>query len=121
MGRRKTLRLVAKHADIWHTYTVGDELQRKLDVLAGHCAAVDRPFDEIEISGHIPTGGSTDREPGALRARAEQLRALGVTLVQVAVNGPDYDLTPLEHLDRVARRGERVLSQPATVLRRWHG
>jgi probable F420-dependent oxidoreductase len=97
-GERKTLRLVAKHADIWHTYSVGDELQRKLDVLAGHCAAVDRPFDEIEISGHIPTGGSASVEPGALRARAEQLRVLGVTLVQVAVNGPDYDLTSLEHL-----------------------
>jgi probable F420-dependent oxidoreductase len=97
-GERKTLRLVAKHADIWHTYAEGDDLQRKLDVLAGHCAAVDRPFDEIEVSGHVPTGGSADRESAALRARAERLRALGVTLLSVAVNGPDYDLTPLEHL-----------------------
>src|SRR5688500_10780264 len=55
-GERKTLRLVAQHADIWHTFAQGDELRHKLDVLAGHCAAVDRPFDEIELSVHVATG-----------------------------------------------------------------
>jgi probable F420-dependent oxidoreductase len=97
-GERKTLRLVARHADIWHTFAEGDELQHKLDVLAGHCAAVDRPFDEIELSVHVPTGGPGDREPAALRTRAERLRALGATLFSIGVTGPGYDLGPAEHL-----------------------
>jgi probable F420-dependent oxidoreductase len=97
-GERKTLRLVAEHADIWHTFAEGDELQHKRDVLAGHCAALDRPFDEIELSVNVATGGAGDREPEALRARAERLRALGATLFSIGVTGPDYDLGPAEHL-----------------------
>ena len=97
-GERKTLRLVAQHADIWHTFAQGDELRHKLDVLAGHCAAVDRPFDEIELSVHVATSGAGDRERAALRTRAEGLRALGATLFSIGVTGPDYDLSPAEHL-----------------------
>src|ERR1700759_5224392 len=39
-GERKTLRLVAQHADIWHSFSDLATLQRKLGILQGHCDAV---------------------------------------------------------------------------------
>jgi alkanesulfonate monooxygenase SsuD/methylene tetrahydromethanopterin reductase-like flavin-dependent oxidoreductase (luciferase family) len=41
-GERKTLRLMAEHADMANIIAGRDELPRKLDVLAGHCADVGR-------------------------------------------------------------------------------
>src|SRR6478609_6117422 len=35
-GEKKTLRLVAKHADIWHSFSDASTLERKLGVLAQH-------------------------------------------------------------------------------------
>jgi F420-dependent oxidoreductase-like protein len=46
-GEKKTLRLVAQYADACNLFP-GPELQRKLDVLRGHCADVGRDYDEIE-------------------------------------------------------------------------
>lgn len=47
-GEQLTLRVVAKHADMWnipgHSY---DEYKHKLEVLRGHCDAVGRDYDEI--------------------------------------------------------------------------
>ena len=50
MGEQRTLRLVAEYADACNlfSYVGTDEIRRKLDVLAGHCDAVGRDFDEIE-------------------------------------------------------------------------
>lgn len=49
-GERKTLRTVAKYADMWHVYTRPlDELRHKLDVLAEHCAAVGRDMGAVEL------------------------------------------------------------------------
>ena len=46
-GERKTLRLMAEHADMAN-FTAGfDELPRKLEVLAGHCADVGRDITTI--------------------------------------------------------------------------
>src|SRR5690606_29572297 len=36
-GERKTLRIVAEHADIWHSFADPDTLVRKLDVLRHWC------------------------------------------------------------------------------------
>lgn len=49
-GEKKTLRTVAKYADMWDTSTspVLDETRRKLDVLQMHCEAVGRDINEIE-------------------------------------------------------------------------
>src|ERR1700761_6807348 len=49
-GEKKTLRLVAKHADIWHSFGDAATLERKLGILRQHCADVGRDPGEIEVS-----------------------------------------------------------------------
>ncbi|WP_280519353.1 hypothetical protein [Winogradskya consettensis] len=49
-GEKKTLRLMAKHADIWHSFSDTATLERELGILAGHCADLGRDPAEIEIS-----------------------------------------------------------------------
>src|SRR5690242_20014483 len=49
-GEKKTLRLTAKHADIWHSFSDPETLERKLGILGQHCADIDRDPAEIEIS-----------------------------------------------------------------------
>jgi probable F420-dependent oxidoreductase len=36
-GEKKTLKIVARHADIWHSFSDADTLKRKLGILAEHC------------------------------------------------------------------------------------
>jgi F420-dependent oxidoreductase-like protein len=50
-GEQLTLRVVAKHADLWN-FVGGDveTFRHKVDVLRRHCDAVGRDFDEIELS-----------------------------------------------------------------------
>lgn len=50
-GEKRTLRIVAEHADIWNGFPLGvDAYAHKLDVLRGHCEAVGRPFEAIRLS-----------------------------------------------------------------------
>lgn len=99
-GEKKTLRLVAEHADVWHSFATADEYPAKSDVLAQHCAAVGRDPGDIERSTAV--GGETGRSSGveALTANAESLVGLGVTMLTVGSTGPDYDLTSAEALCR---------------------
>lgn len=90
-GERKTLRLVAQHADIWHSFTSAEEYPAKSDVLARHCADVGRDPDRIERSAAVKGGAE-------LLANAEALVGLGVTLLTVGCDGPDYDLRDAEAL-----------------------
>ena len=85
-GEKKTLRLVAKHADIWHSFGDAGTLERKLGILRQHCADVGRDPAEIEISVGVE---SDPEEVGA------GLRALGASLFTLEANGPDYDMGPL--------------------------
>ena len=85
-GERKTLRIVARHADIWHTFAEGDELARKTRVLAGHCAEAGR--DPAEIEHSVLVGGHPEDAGPPLRER-------GVTLFTIGAGGPDYDLAEL--------------------------
>jgi alkanesulfonate monooxygenase SsuD/methylene tetrahydromethanopterin reductase-like flavin-dependent oxidoreductase (luciferase family) len=47
-GERRTLRVVARHADLWNLSGTLDELRHKDEVLREHCAAVGRDEREIE-------------------------------------------------------------------------
>jgi probable F420-dependent oxidoreductase len=90
-GERKTLRLVAEHADVWHSFSSAEELPAKSDVLTKHCDAVGRDPATIERSASAGTGAE-------LISNAEALTGLGVTLLTVACGGPDYDLSDAETL-----------------------
>jgi probable F420-dependent oxidoreductase len=85
-GEKKTLRLVAKHADIWHSFGDVETLTRKAEILRQHCADVGRDPAEIEIS--IGVRGNPDE-------LGPQLLEAGASLFTVGAGGPDYDLSAL--------------------------
>ena len=82
-GEKKTLRIVAQHADIWHSFTPADDLPRKLGILAEHGAAVGRDTSQIEISNELRNRDEAD---------AQALLEGGVTLFTLGISGPDYPL-----------------------------
>ena len=82
-GEKKTLRIVAEHADIWHSFSDAPTLERKLGVLAEHGRAVGRDTREIETS--VELRNRSMRE-------ADELRALGASLFTLGITGPSYDL-----------------------------
>jgi probable F420-dependent oxidoreductase len=90
-GERKTLRIVAEHADIWHSFSDTDTLVRKLGVLETWCAEVGRDPQEIELSTHVGAIGGQAFDPEVLDAQVE----LGVRVFEISTSGPDY---PLEHI-----------------------
>jgi F420-dependent oxidoreductase-like protein len=49
-GERRTLRLVARHADACNLFGDPDTVRHKLDVLRSHCDAVDRDPSDIEVT-----------------------------------------------------------------------
>jgi len=95
-GPRKTLRLTAEYADIWHSFTPADEFPAKLEILRRHCADVGRDPATIELSAAVEPGKNSS---GPVES-AEALVGLGVTLLTVGCDGPDYDLGAAEALCR---------------------
>jgi probable F420-dependent oxidoreductase len=87
-GEQKTLRLVARHADIWHSFSDLYTLKRKSAILDRHCAELGRDSSEIERSVATPNGDPAEVGP--------QLIEAGARLFTVAAGGPDYDLAKLE-------------------------
>lgn len=101
-GEKKTLRLVAQYAQACNLFASPD-LERKLDVLRGHCEAVGRDYDEIEKTVLVPLDPGPDGENvDALLERLRGLAALGVTHAHGSVPRV-FDIRPLELL------GERVV------------
>jgi probable F420-dependent oxidoreductase len=83
-GEKKTLRLVAQHADIWHSFSDVETLKRKSEILKKHCADVGRNPDEIVRSVGVGRGDPKVAGPELLDA--------GAGLLTVGLGGPDYDL-----------------------------
>ncbi len=101
-GEKKTLRIVAEHADIWHSFSGPEALERKLGILREHCAAVGRDPSEIELSTGIMTrSGGRANDGGRIDpAVLERQYELGVRLFQTDTDGPDHDLTAVRELLR---------------------
>jgi F420-dependent oxidoreductase-like protein len=71
-GERRTLRIVAEHADIWHT-SFGDDdgYRHKLDVLARHCADVGR--DPADVRKSVTFRAVLDEDERAAQERAREI------------------------------------------------
>jgi alkanesulfonate monooxygenase len=107
-GERKTLRLVAKYAQACNLFA-GPELERKFDVLRGHCADLGRDYDEIEKTVMMPFDVGADGENvDAILSQLEEMAKLGVQHVHGRVTDVEQ-ITPLEII------GERIIPVAATL------
>ena len=98
-GERKTLRIVAEHADIWHGFGDAETIAHKHAVLDQWCARLGREPAEIERSAGVsPKPGRFPEDVEDYAASAEELYAVGTRLFTVGLNGPDYDLGPVRDL-----------------------
>jgi probable F420-dependent oxidoreductase len=91
-GEKRTLRLVAEHADIWHAFHDPATVRHKLSVLRKHCTDVGRDPAHIEVATSV--SGLAAHE-GAPEEMGSELYGLGVSLFIVGAGGPDFDLDPL--------------------------
>ncbi|MBG6239914.1 putative F420-dependent oxidoreductase [Mycetocola sp. CAN_C7] len=82
-GVKKTLRIVAEHADIWHSFSSPEILTEKLEILGQHGENVGRDVSEIEVSTELK---------GRDEATADRLLELGTTMFTLGISGPDHDL-----------------------------
>jgi probable F420-dependent oxidoreductase len=82
-GERKTLKLTAQYATIWHGFGDAATHAHKKEVLDGWCGEVGREPESIERSAGVSDA------PDQV---ADAFRAAGVTLFTIGINGPDYDL-----------------------------
>lgn len=96
-GERKTLRIVAEHADIWHGFGDAATVGHKHQVLDQWCVKAGRDPRDIERSSGV--------SPSDPSGSAESLYAVGTRLFTYGVTGPSYDLSPLR--DLIAWRDER--------------
>jgi probable F420-dependent oxidoreductase len=87
-GEKVTLRIVAEHADIWHSFGDPQTMKGKSEVLDDWCAQVGRDPAEIERSTTIVRLDGTIRNP-------DEYLDLGFTDFVVSIQGPDWDLEPL--------------------------
>jgi F420-dependent oxidoreductase-like protein len=96
-GERRTLRLVAQHADACNLFGDAATVRHKREVLAGHCAAVGRDPAEVEV-----TQLSTVAWDGGLTAQDHigRFRELAEAGVQRAI--VSLDLTDDDALERMA-------------------
>lgn len=103
-GERKTLRLVAQHADACNVFGRSPEFVRtKLGVLREHCERLGRPYDEIEKT--VLTSIDPDaEEPSATVERFAALIDAGAEHVIFSVRG-------VADTSRLERIGSEVLPQ----------
>jgi alkanesulfonate monooxygenase SsuD/methylene tetrahydromethanopterin reductase-like flavin-dependent oxidoreductase (luciferase family) len=118
-GERRTLRIVAEHADGWNTFLMSDdEFRHKLDVLAGHCADVGRDPEDIrkQLVLRAILGESEAEAEERLRERAgdrdpEQLRQA------MFVGTPEQCAERLERAARLGAGDFLLLARPPADYR----
>ncbi len=87
-GEKVTLRIVARHADIWHCNAGGEALATKAKVLDDWCAKEGRDPSTIERAAGVGVTTSLDS--------ADEMVKLGYTLFTHRSSGPEWDLEPVK-------------------------
>lgn len=109
-GERKTLRVVARYADIWNGAAVGPErFEAKLDALEEHCGSIGRDPGEIRKTVNLFLIDPFEDIDSFLRT-AERYAQLGVELVNV---GPHPD-NP-DPVGYVRRLGDELIPRLETI------
>jgi F420-dependent oxidoreductase-like protein len=110
-GEKKTLRLVAQYADASNMFGGPEQLLRKFAILADHCAAIGRDFNEIERS-NLQTVSLT--RPGAWGSRPQSTDEIVERFGRLAEAGVQHLIISMAEVDDPAlieRLGRDVLPQ----------
>jgi len=100
-GEKKTLRTIARHADLWNAMGTPEVLARKIGVLRGHCEDAGRDIGEIEFTlGVKLTLRDTAAEAERVWKAAMQHNA--TPLEDVADDVTFVNATPEEAAERLA-------------------
>lgn len=107
-GEKKTLRLVARYADVWNTTSPLEQLPHKLGVLHRHCADVGRDPTEIRLSAGFFADPFAD--PAEYPKTARGYAELGFDLLNVGPVPGDPDPAGW-----VERYGEQIAPRLAEI------
>jgi probable F420-dependent oxidoreductase len=90
-GPKVTLKLVARYADMWHSFGDADAYRSKNETLLGHCADAGRDPAEIERTWAI-NADALDTADDLVEAGVQHL------IIGVGGDGSGYDLSALREL-----------------------
>jgi alkanesulfonate monooxygenase SsuD/methylene tetrahydromethanopterin reductase-like flavin-dependent oxidoreductase (luciferase family) len=99
-GEKKTLRTVAKYADMWNAMGPLDVMAHKIEVLRGHCDAVGRDIGEIEFTLGIKVT-IRDSAAEADRRWRENMAANKTPMSNVEDDDTFWNGTPEQIADRL--------------------
>ena len=99
-GEKKTLRTVARYADMWNAMGTTELMAHKIDVLREHCAAVGRDISEIEFTLGIKAT-IRDSEEEAVRVWKAAMEHNRTPLANVENDNTFWNGTPEQLADRL--------------------
>ena len=99
-GEKKTLRSVAKYADMWNAMGSLEVMARKVDVLRGHCEDVGRDIADIEFTLGVKLT-IRDSKAEAIRVRDEALARNRTPLSKLEGDDTFWEGPPQEIADRL--------------------
>jgi F420-dependent oxidoreductase-like protein len=101
-GEKRTMRIAAQYADEWNVWSSPEVMRGKLGVLRGHCDALGRSFDEIQVSTQALVFMSDDesflenmrKNPMGMQTVIGTPKQCGETLGEFAEMGVDEFIVP---------------------------
>jgi alkanesulfonate monooxygenase SsuD/methylene tetrahydromethanopterin reductase-like flavin-dependent oxidoreductase (luciferase family) len=99
-GEKKTLRTVARYADMWNAMGPLEVMAHKVDVLQGHCDAVGRDISEIEFTLGVKVT-IRDTEAEADRVWKEAMAHNRTPMTDVVDDDTFWNGTPEQLADRL--------------------
>ncbi|MFL5716537.1 MAG: LLM class flavin-dependent oxidoreductase [Chloroflexota bacterium] len=99
-GEKKTLRTVARYADMWNAMGSIEKMTHKIEVLKGHCDAVGRDISEIEFTLGVKFT-IRDSEAEADRVWKAAMEHNRTPMAEVADDDTFWNGTPEQLADRL--------------------